>query len=374
MKKNIQFILFLFGLALTLQSCDDAQAADAKAEQPREVRTAEVTPIAFRETITGSGRLADREEVRLSFKTGGIIRSIQVDEGDRVRKGQELATLELDEIQAETRKAQLGTEKAQIDLENARLALRLAERDYRNAKGLYQDSVATLEQLENAEVQLDNAKNQLEAAQKGLALSEQNQDVANFNLKYSVIKAPASGTILMQLAEAGEIVGPGNPVFLLGTQASTKVLRVDVTDREIVQLKEGTYASVTFDAFPGKTFPGILDELAAQADPRTGTYTVEVAVNPQGESLLSGLIGEVTLEAGRSQSLLRIPIDALVRGDGDRAEVFVVEEGKARLKQVHIFKIEGESLLVQEGLSAGATIITSGVGYLSDGQAVQVIR
>jgi len=374
MNKNIQYSLLLFGLTLMLQSCGDAQAADAKAEQPREVRTAEVAQIDFRETITGSGRLADREEVRLSFKTGGVIRSIQVDEGDRVRKGQQLATLELDEIQAETRKAQLGTEKAQIDLENARLALRLAERDYRNAKGLYQDSVATLEQLENAEVQLDNAKNQLEAAQKGLALSEQNQEVANFNLKYSVITAPASGTILMQLAEAGEIVGPGNPIFLLGTRASTKVLRVDVTDREIVQLTKGTSATVSFDAFPGKTFQGTVDELAAQADPRTGTYTVKVAVEPQGESLLSGLIGEVNLEAGRSQSLLRIPIDALVRGDGNRAEVFVIEAGKATLKQVQIFKIEGESLLVQAGLSAGSTIITSGVGYLSDGQAVQVIQ
>jgi len=361
-------------MALSLQSCDDAQAADPKAEQPREVRIAEAAPIDYRETITGSGRLADREEIRLSFKTGGVIRSVWADPGDKVRKGQELATLELDEIQAETRKAQLGTEKAQIDLENAKLALRLAERDYRNAKGLYQDSVATLEQLENAEVQLDNAKNQLETARKGLALSEQNQEVANFNLKYSVIKAPASGTILVQLAEAGEIVGPGNPVFLMGTQASTKVLRVDVTDREIVQLQEGERATVTFDAYPGKTFTGQIDELAAQADPRTGTYTVEIAVNAQGQNLLSGLIGKVTMEAGNSRSLLRIPIDALVRGDGDRAEIFVVKERKARLKQVQIFRIEGESLLVQEGLSASENVIISGVGYLSDGQAIQVIR
>jgi RND family efflux transporter MFP subunit len=374
MTKYIQSTLLLFIMALSLQSCGDAQAADPKAEQPREVRIAEAAPIDYRETITGSGRLADREEIRLSFKTGGVIRSVRADPGDQVRKGQELATLELDEIQAETRKAQLGTEKAQIDLENARLALRLAERDYRNAKGLYQDSVATLEQLENAEVQLDNAKNQLETARKGLALSKQNQEVANFNLKYSVIKAPASGTILMQLAEAGEIVGPGNPVFLLGTQASTKVLRVDVTDREIVQLQEGTRATVTFDAYPGKVFTGQIDELAAQADPRTGTYTVEIAVNTEGQNLLSGLIGKVTMEAGNSQSLLRIPIDALVRGDGARAEIFVVKERKAHLKQVQVFRIEGESLLVQEGLSASENVIISGVGYLSDGQAVQVIR
>ena len=374
MKKYIQFTLLLLALALILQSCDDAQAADTKAEQPREVRTAEAARVDYRETITGSGRLANREEVRLSFKTGGVIQSIQAGEGDRVRKGQELATLELDEVQAEARKAQLGTEKAEIDLENARLALRLAERDYRNAKGLYQDSVATLEQLENAEVQLENAENQLEGARKGLALTEQNQEVANFNLKYSVIKAPASGTILMQLGEAGEIVGPGNPVFLLGTQASTKILRVNVTDREIVQLQEGTSATVTFDAYPGKTFVGEVDKLGAQADPRTGTYTVEIAVNAQGQRLLSGLIGEVTMEAGNRQSLLRIPIDALVRGDGDRAEIFVVEERKARLKRVHIFTIEGETLLVQKGLSAAENVIISGVGYLSDGQAVRVIR
>lgn len=366
--------ILLLALSILSNSCGDVAATQQQPQPPREVRTAPVAAIEFRETITGTGRLADREEVRLSFKTGGVVQRLLVDEGDRVQRGQKLAILELDEIQAENRKAELGEEKASIDLENARLALRLAERDYRNVQGLYQDSVATLEQLENAEVQLDNARNQLEAAQKGLDLSRQNVEVARYNLRYSTITAPYSGTILRKLAETGEIVGPGTPVFLLGSGARTKVLRMDVTDRDIIQLQQGTEAEVVFDAYPNQVFIGRVDELAAMANPVTGTYAIEVAVAPQGQELLSGLIGQAAIPAKAAVPVWRIPIDAIVQGDGQYVEVFVLDKGKARKRRLPVFKIAGDSLLIREGLTASDTIITSGVGYLAEGQPVQPVQ
>jgi len=371
--KYVLYALF-FALSILSAGCGKAGAADKQPDQPREVRTAPVEVINFQETITGAGRLADREEIRLSVKTGGVLRSILVEEGDRVRRGQKLAVLELDEIQAESRKAELGEEKAKIDLENARLALRLAERDYRNAQGLYQDSVATLEQLENAEVQLDNARNQLEAAKKGLDLSRQNVEVAQYNLQYSSITAPYSGTILRKLAEAGEIIGPGMPVLLLGAGAGPKVLRIDVTDRDILQLEAGANAEVFFDAYPDVVFAGRVEELAAMANPMTGTFAVEVAVPENGHPLLSGLIGRAEIPASTSLQLLRIPMDAIRQGDGQYVTVFLLENGAARQRRLPVYKIQGDSLLIREGLAVKDTVITSGVGYLADGQPVRSVQ
>lgn len=363
-------LMLISALVFTTTSCDRVEAAEASSEEIRQVRTEQVSFVEYAETIRATGRLADRQQLRLSFKTGGVVREIGVEEGDVIRKGQALARLELDEINAQNKRATLGVEKAQIDLRNAALALQLAERDFRNAEGLYKDSVATLEQLENAEVQLENAKNQLEAAEKGLNLSERSQEIAAFNLRYASILAPSSGTILAKLAEPGEIVGPGTPILLLGTQSRTKVLQVNLTDRQIVQLKEGLPAKVTFDAFPGQVFSGTIDELGVLADPYTGTYKVEIGVENRGQSLLSGLIGETTFRGAEVKKLFRISIDALVKGDGRRGEIYVVEDKKAVLRSIQIFKIEEEYLLVEGGVNIGDEVITSGVGYLNDGMDV----
>ena len=107
------------------------------------------------------GKLASKEELKLSFKTGGIISEIFVDEGQTVKKGQVLAKLNLSEIQAQVNQAILGLDKA--------------ERDYRRANNLYKDSVVTLEQLQNTTTALDIAKS--------------NVKIAEFNLQFSTIKA-----------------------------------------------------------------------------------------------------------------------------------------------------------------------------------------
>lgn len=338
----------------------------------KKVETIKVKAIDYSETIFASGKLASSEESRLSFKTGGIIKKILVAEGQQVRRGQLLAELDLQEINAQVQQADLGREQSDIQVKNAALALQLAERDYRNTKGLYEDSVATLEQLENVEVQLDNAKNQLEAAKKGLDFSAKNLDVAQFNYKYSKINAPANGTILMKLAEVNELVGPGNPVFLFGSKDKSLVLRVNITDKDIIHVQLGNKAEVVFDAYPNSAFEGTVRQIASMADPFTNTYEVEVEIDPAGKRLLSGFIGMVNIKTNTARNLVEVPIDALISANQNEGEVFVVENGKAIKTQIGIHKIEAENLLVYKGLSNDAEVIISGVGYLEHEEAVLI--
>lgn len=338
----------------------------------RTVETADAEPVQYRETVFASGKLSLEEEAKLSFKTGGIIRKIYVSEGQAVRQGQVLAELALDEISAQARQARLGNQQAEINVENAKLALRLAERDHQNALGLYRDSVATLEQLQNAEVQLDNARNQLEAARKGLAMQGEQVQVAAFNLQYSKITAPANGTILKKLAEANELAGPGMPVLLFGSRDKSRVIKVSLTDKDIIHVGIGDEAEVQFDAYPGHTFRGQVREVASMADPYANTYEVEVEVMPEGKTLLSGFIGSVSIFTSSTAHLLRIPADALIGAHEMEGEVFVAENGKAVKTRVGIYKAEGEHLLIERGLDSADKVITSGVGYLEDEQAIMI--
>ena len=374
---NQHWILLISGIVLSTliaAGCGDSKAADlsGQASELPHVETVAAELIEYAPEVFGTGRLASREESKLSFKTGGIVSRIHVREGQQVRRGQLLAELDLDEIEAQTQQASLGVQQAGITLSNARLALERAERDYRNVQGLFADSVATLEQMEDAELQLRNARNQLEAAQTGLAFSEKNQTVADFNLKYSSITAPANGTILMKLAEVNELVGPGTPVFLFGSKEKAQVIRVSITDKDVIHVKLGDRATVEFDAYPGETFPAEVREIASMADPYTNTYEVELEIDPAGKILLSGFIGSVRIRTSGSESLIRIPVDALVKADGHSGEVFVVRAGRAELVNIEIHSLGSDRLLLRGGLQPGDEVIVKGGGYLEAKDSVLV--
>jgi RND family efflux transporter MFP subunit len=363
--------LLIPAFLLFLQSCTPGNASEQNTgTPPKKVETAPARTVDFQTVISATGRLSLEQEAKLSFKTGGIIQRIDAVEGQKVRKGQVLAVLDLQEIQARNQQAQLGQQQAAINVENARLALRLAQRDYENANGLYQDSVATLEQLQNAEVQLDNAKNQLQAAEKALSMQQEQVTVADFNLQYSRIIAPANGVILKRMAEPNEVVGPGTPVFFFGSQEKAKVIRVNLTDKDIIHVQAGDKATIHFDAYPTQTFKGRVTEIASMADPYTGTFEVEIQVDEQGEALLSGFIGSVDITTTNRQELIAIPIDALLGANGSKGEVFIIEDQKAIKTEVNIYKIADSALLLSNGLKNGQQVITSGVGYLEDQQSV----
>lgn len=363
--------LSLFALACTSKE----QSTEETTKVPsKKVISSKVKKVDFQESVFASGKLSSKEESKLSFKTGGVIKKIHVREGQYVKKGQLLVELDLDEIRAQVQQANLGKDQSNITINNAKLAIQLAERDYKNALGLYQDSVATLEQLENAEVQLNNARNQLEAAKKGLDYSQQNIELANFNLKYSKITAPSSGTILKKVAEVNELVGPGTPVIFFGSKDKAQVLRVNLTDKDIIHVQLNDAAHINFDAYPKFTFEGTVREIASMADPYTGTYEVEIEVVPNGKRLLSGFIGTVNIFTDSKTALFEIPVDALIGADKNQGDVFLVQNGKAIKTKVGIHKIRGDQLLINNGLNEADEVIISGVGYLEHNENVMISK
>ena len=294
--------------------------------------------------ISAIGIIMSETETRPSFKTGGVIDKTLVKEGDMVQSGQLLATLHLDEIQAQVVQAQEGLQKA--------------ERDMKRVKNLYQDSVATLEQYQNVTTAYEVAKRSL--------------DIAKFNQSYSQIKSSISGKVIKQLMKSGEITGPGNPVYvIMGIGKQDWRIHVGLVDEDWAKIEKGDKAIIYLDAYPGKKYSGTVKDKSSLTNALSGTFDVEISFDEASLSLAAGMTSQVTLFPKVKSSYPSIPIEALVRTNGKEGEVFVVDQGVARKKHIRIANMLGDKVTVSSGLEGVAQVVTTGAMYLEDGEKVK---
>lgn len=310
------------------------------------VKTVAVVKKEMSIPIRTSGRLSPKAQMKLSFKTGGIIERIYADEGSSVKKGDLLASLNLAEVQARFNQAQNGFNKTKRDLERV--------------KNLFKDRAATLEQLQNSETAYE--------------LAQANLKIARFNLDHSKIKAPSRGKILKKLVEVNEMIGMGHPVFLFGSTENQWVIKTGVSEREIVTIQNGDKATVFFDSYPEKPFSATVSEISESVDPQSGTYEVEMVIKDEGFKLVAGFIARVNIVPTKKNMYTLIPVDALVDSEGNEAYVFFPEGNKARkikIKIAHLFK---DRVAVSAGLESSDIVITDGAAYLNDGILIKIIN
>ena len=296
--------------------------------------------------IHTNGLLLNKDEIRLSFKMGGVIRDLEVREGERVRKGQKLAEIELAEVNAQVEQARQAHEKAQRDVERG--------------ERLYADQVISLEQLQDLRTQS--------------AVTEAGLKSAQFNSNYSSIIAPRDGTVLRKLAEERELVAAGAPVLVLGAQDQGFVVRAGLADREIVQIKLRDTAEIRLDALPDVTLTGKVSEIASAADPASGLFDIEVQLDPTHQPLKSGLVAKLDIVPATALAAERVyvPVASIVEGNGRKASVFILDQNHARRRDVEVAFIDEESVALLSGLTVGESVITDGALYLEDGEAVAV--
>ncbi|MEL7160052.1 MAG: efflux RND transporter periplasmic adaptor subunit [Bacteroidota bacterium] len=343
MKKILFPILLLLAACKTDYPGQEATTAPADAPVPVEVVT--ISPTTEPIPIEAGGTIGAKQEARLAFKIGGILDATYVREGQYVRKGAILARLKTTEIDAQVRKARQACDKYQRDLDRV--------------KKLYAEEAATLEQVEALTTALEVAASDLE--------------IASFNQEYARIVAPVAGRIVKKLAEVGELMGPGTPVYYLtGEGQNSYVLRVGVADRDLLTLALGDRAEVRLDAYAGQSVPARVTEIAAAADPRTGTFEVELTLYGKGKTLRNGFIGRASIYPSQTPEYYRLPLDALVEGNGNRVRIYVPgPEGTAVAHEIKMTRLLDDTFVVPaEELTGITEIITRGAAYLTEGTAI----
>lgn len=206
----------------------------------------------------------------------------------------------------------------------------------------------------------DAAKAAVQQAQAALEAARVARDQA-------ILTAPISGVVSQKLLSVGALAGPTSPIAVLIDPRVEVVLAVDPAQANALHL--GDPATITSDAFPGKTVPGKIETIAPSADPRTHTVEVKVAPNDSSVGLADGTIAQVRLVTATHRGAIVVPSIAIVQRDGNPV-VYVVTNGIAAPRTVQNGLSDGTNTEVTSGLKVGETIVVSGQDQLKGTEPV----
>ena len=349
MNLNNQIPLGILILGLALFSCgkkvEETSAKKDALEKTIPVKVAQVEEKMLAVPIHSIGKVFSQKESNLSFKTSGIIKTLHVNDGQKVSKGQVLASLDLSEIQGTLNKAQLAYEKA--------------ERDLKRVKNLYAEKVVTLETLENAQTAFDVAESDLK--------------IVEFNFDYSVIKAPSSGIILNKLRESGELVTGGAPIFEFANSQQNWVINTGLVDKDVIKISLGDTATVVFDALPNDRFMANVTNIGSSPDPANGTYEVEISLQHYPNNIRKGFLAKVELTPSMKRNYKLIPIESLAEADNNNGVVYKLNDNRPKKVDVIVETILGDKALIIGDLTSNDWVISEGVDDVTDGQAIEIL-
>lgn len=333
---------WLIAVLAILGACGGAAPGAEPSQTPRVVATAAITDTMLVAPLGFSGVLATRDETELAFTVPGVVTAVLVRAGDRVHRGQRLAMLDAQQVDA--------------TLQQAEAQLQKAERDLARARRLYADSVVALATVQDAET--------------GYAASKAAVSAAAFARRTAVIVAPSDGVVVARLGDPGSVVGAGAPLLRFAGSGRGTVFRGGVPDRDLLQLRVGDGADVWLDADTTRPWHGRVVEIAAAPNVGTGTWAITVAL-PDAGALPRGLSGRAELVHGRATATRVIPVEALIEAEGDHGVVFVVRDGVAVRRAVHLSLLRDGLVAVHAGLDGVTRVVTAGAAYLNDGDPVR---
>lgn len=345
-----------------LTACSGSQAGEAGAPPPPEVSAAPVLVKAVSQWDDFSGRVEAVESVELRPRVSGYIDKVNYVEGQEVRKGDVLFTIDARSYQAEY-------DRARADLARARTQATLARSESERAKRLSDQQAISTETWEQRRSASDQAGAQVQAAQAAL-------DAAALNLEFTKVRAPISGRAGRAMVTAGNLVTAGDAASVLTTLVSLDKVHVYFDADESTFLRyaqmarKGTRPSEREAALPVRIglsgeegFPhqGTVDFLDNQVARSTGTIRVRALLDNADRQFTPGLFARVQL-LGSGQFNAMLIDEKAVLTDQDRKYVYVVDkDGKAQRRDVQLGRSAEGLRIVEGGLTAGDRVVIGGV-------------
>jgi RND family efflux transporter MFP subunit len=348
-------VLVVGGTAgIFLSGCSEEKPAPLP---PRSVVTVVVDPKPLHLEGQGSGTVQARYVNNIGFLVSGRVLTRNVDIGDAVKQGDLLATI--DPVDFESKLT-----SAQSEVDNAQAALNQASGEESRFKQLLANGFTS-------QARYDQALKDLQAARAGMMGAQADLKLAQDQLGYTTLKAPTDGVVTKVGANVGQVVQAGEMVVQLSSfEARDGVFAVSVLN--IALAKVGMDVNVWLQARPEIRTEGQVREIAPNADPITGTYTVKVTLDDAPPEMFIGavVVGEVSLEGG---VVITLPSTAILQ-TGDDPAVWVVSEsdGTVRKVPVTVGQFDSKTVTVKAGLKAGDRVVTVGVNSLAEGQKVAI--
>lgn len=338
--------LFLIASVLknNKQKSEEKTAVVAQTNATVAVRVSPATKTAPELDVIANGNFAPSQELSFSAEKAGRVVNVLVKEGSHVSKGQVLATIRVDQLN--------------VDLASAEAAYQTAVTDFDRYSNAFKTGGVTQQQLDQAKLQLSNAKAKL--------------DASRINLGDASIRASINGIVNAKYIEPGSVVAAGTKLFDI-VNVSTLKLMVTVNEAQVANLKTGREVNVKASVFPGTAFKGNITFIAPKADASLN-FPVEITIaNNPGQQLKAGMYGTAVFDFPDQAATIIVPRTAFV-GSVSSGEIFIAENGTAKLKKVTAGRVFGNQVEVLDGLQEDDQVITSGQINLADGTKVSVIK
>ncbi|MEM6376614.1 MAG: efflux RND transporter periplasmic adaptor subunit [Bacteroidota bacterium] len=371
-------LIILSILLLTLLGCQEKSVEVEKRIRP--IKYAKIESATGMETHTFSGVAKAQNETNLSFKVAGTLSSINVELGDRVRKGQLIATIDPVDYNIQTKQAISQKEGSVANAKAAETQLVNAQATYDRVAKLYENNSVALSEYQQAKAGLDAAQAQFEAANSQVSTADQQIQAATNQVNYARLVSPMSGVVTAVQVEANEIVNSGMIVAQVSSLGKPEV-EVGVPEIVINKIKKGQQVNITLPSSPGQEFQGVVDQVA-YASGNAPTYPVIVEIDQSNEQVRPGMAANVTFLVSKNEAVTQakmvVPI-AAVGKDSQGNFVYVLRQKDkavyvAEKKTVTIGELIPEGFELLGGLQAGDIVATAGLKSLMNGTEVKLLN
>jgi RND family efflux transporter MFP subunit len=352
----------------------------------KEVRVAPAKAIAAGQSqgavLNATGYVTARRQATVSSKVTGKVIEVFIEEGMRVKAGQELARLDASFVSRGLSLAQAEAQAAASTLEETRVRIREAQLDYDRAARLAQSEISSKADVDRAKAQLDATKARLNAQADQLNTARQQIELQRQNVEDTIIRAPFDGIVVSKDAQPGEMISPvsaGGGFTRTGictiVDMESLEIEVDVNEAYINRVTPNQRIEAVLDAYPDWRIPGHVITAVPTADRQKATVKVRIAFDQRDQRILPDMAVKVSFitsdtAPNRVTTSVEIP-KAAIRRDGNNDIVFVVKDEKVERRAVKVMSTEGDVVRLASGVTGGEQVVIEGP-ELVDGESVEV--
>lgn len=353
----------------------------AAAAPPLTVQVKAVESVELSSPREAIGTVKARTTGSVAARIMAYVREVKVSQGDTVRAGQVLITLDSKDLDIAVRQAQAAEREAQSAVAEVESAIRaakaqqdLAEVTFRRMKDLFAKGSVSNQEFDEAQSRVRLAQANVEMAQAKrqqvdarITQAQEAVRTAANQKEYTTIAAPFAGVVAEKRVEPGNLATPGAPLLML-EQLGAYRLEVAVDESLLPSIRRGAMLDVKLESLD-KDLRAAVVEIVPSLDAATRTATVKLDL-PGIANLRSGMSGRVSF-GGESRKTLLVPAAAL-RQEGSLQMVFVVDSGVARSRMITVGDRQGDGYPVLSGLEGSEQLIAPLLPALRDGSRVEV--
>lgn len=353
-------VILAGGLMMALAACSMGKKDEESTTSPIPVRIGKPQLREDRESVSVSGTVTSPDAPsNVSFLVSGRVVSVGPREGDYVKKGQILASIDPTDYRLDLARA-----KAQTD--QTRVGYKRAEDEHRRMKMLYDSKSLAPNDYQKFKATYDSAAQQYEQAVASEKLSRK-------RLADATLCAPVNGFISKRSVEPGQMASPGQSVFEI-VQLDTVEVNVGVPETDIHLVRVGQKAAVTLPALPRESFEGTVRVINVSADSGTRTFMTRITIPNPKHTLRINMVAEARIRGDRTVKMLMLPSEAIVRDPQGARMVYAYFPAQKRVyaRRVETGGLYGREIEIKRGLTEEDSVVLAGQERLRDGALVSV--